>query len=191
MADPIPPICDRLVFAGRSAVDLCELRVRGVLAQAGSIVAPDSCYSDALSNVLAYDITTVPWGSVWLFDYGFEVTGCSHSDSLVTLADAEVSFSSLLGENVFGHNGTGPGATIGFGIQKLQVLAPAPWQISFYAASSPSVAICLTNDSLTADAVDPSHPSVVFAAAGSQIIDVPVPSDLGVYALTLCAHCVP
>ncbi len=192
MATHIPPHCDQLVFAGRTSTDFCELRVRGVYAFMGSSRPPDpaACYDEALGKVASYDIESVPWGHIYLYFFGVSVDVCSFTESLVTLADAGVTYTTLSSMRDFGQLGTGPGATWFFQVRRLQVVLPPPWFIQeIVAAGDPR---CLTNDSLTDPSVHPDDPGIIFAPPAGRLIDLPIPSTDSTYDyLVPCGHCTP
>ena len=192
-----PPLCDRLVFAGRTNFDLCELRIRGVRGAAGGVgdaaseADATACFNDCMSRVLAYDITTVPWGQFYNFDYGFHIPLCSHTEYFGTLADFGVAWNTLWGYQIFGANGTigNPGTTWGWGIQRFQIILPPPWSI-FFGPESGDTVTCLANNSLTSPAVDSAR-GVTFCPVAGRLIDLPVPSERGSYAIVPCQNCTP
>lgn len=188
----IPPWTTGDFGMGRTASDLCSLRIRGVFAGASVNTADDGgagCYASALSAVNSYDFDDVPWGQVYFMDYGTGLTSCSHTDSLQTLDYVGISFSNLTSYASF----DGPRTPYSFEILKLQLILPPTWNIQAWSGEFiTGPGRCVANDSLTADATDPDHPDMAFAPAGSRLITLPVPSwGLGTYWLFPCDHCSP
>ena len=182
-----PPPCDQLVFA--SPLGLCGVVARGVFAFGNILTLDDggeACYSGALAAVNSADITTVPWGQILYYDYGYEVSTCTLTGpSLVTLDYLGVNPSFLASYNDY----NGPRTPCSFEILKLQVVVPPPWFINYdtYPASGYGARI-VTNSglALTATANDPYHTAIVFCTAANRVIDLPVPDTLGQYQLVLC-----